>query len=99
MPKDMTRLLATVSALGLSLGVTFDAVAASPAVPATPTPAASHHLKVNDPDTTAVGRATKIEALSIKQKVEAAADKSGDIKGSVTQKGHEGVSKTVPEPK
>ena len=31
MANDMTRLLATVSALGLSLGVTFDAAAAAPA--------------------------------------------------------------------
>ncbi len=39
MPNDITRLLATVSALGLSLGVTFDAVAAEPAAGAEVAPA------------------------------------------------------------
>ncbi len=82
MGNDTTRLLATVSALGLSLGVAFDpalAAANGPGVTAPP-PAATRdsvikkgklHVRKAGGDQ-ASGRVAKVEALSIKQKVQEA---------------------------
>ena len=94
MATDMTRLLATVSALGLSLGVTFDAAAAAP--PASDVAAAPG-------DAAPTPEAKKLVAVKTmgwsndKDKVVPADPAEPNAKASAHYKMHTNLEKKVPQ--